>query len=64
MRGMKFRNGMEVVGPPEMLAVLKGREEFTLKYVSEKGWDFDNLTIPQIMEIRAQDGWKTPERPN
>lgn len=40
--------------------VIDIRHQFILKYCKEKGWSEDpvKLTIPQILEIRSQDGWK------
>lgn len=44
----------------ETRRVLGGRQAFVAEYCREKGWNPDNLTIPQIMQIRSQDGWKSP----
>ena len=38
--------------------IMRGRYEFAQQYAVSKGWDVDNLTLDQIKEIRAQDGWK------
>ncbi len=40
--------------------VVKGRDAFATKYCAEKGWDREKLTIPQILEIRKEEGWKNP----
>lgn len=39
---------------------INARHKFNLQYMAEKNWgdDVNALTIDQIMEIRAQDGWK------
>lgn len=39
------------------------RAAFVLKYMKEKGWgeDVKGLSFGQLMEIRAQPGWKNPE---
>jgi hypothetical protein len=45
-------------------AFLQARLDFALAYAAGKGWnvtDVGNLTIPQILEIRAQPGWQRPE---
>lgn len=41
---------------------LTARGEFAKAYMREKGWPDKmlDLTIEQIMEIREQDGWKSP----
>lgn len=46
----------------EQKKILKAREEFAIKYCAEKGWgsNISDITIDQIMEIRSQEGWKTP----
>lgn len=36
------------------------RETFVEKYVNEKGWDKDKLTIEQLNEIYQQEGYKKP----
>jgi hypothetical protein len=40
---------------------LRAREDFVEKYCLKMGWDIRNLTIQQVMEIRAQEGWKNPQ---
>lgn len=44
----------------EMKKVLLARDAFINKYCAEKGWTKATLTMQQILEIRAQDGWKNP----
>jgi len=46
---------------PEMQKVLLARDAFINKYCADKGWTKETLTIEQILEIRAQDGWKNPK---
>ena len=48
------------VGDPQSQAVIDARHEFILKYMAEKGWgaDPEALSLPQILEIRAQKEWK------
>lgn len=55
-------NGMTMIGvTPEQELILRGRDNFVKAYCAEKGWGtLESLTIPQIMEIRSQDGWKNP----
>ena len=46
---------------PETEKVLLARDAFIDKYCAEKGWTKATLTMQQILEIRAQDGWKNPK---
>ena len=51
--------GMKIYGVSLVQeTLLRGREVFVKKYCSEKGWNIDDLSIAQIIEIRKQDGWK------
>lgn len=34
------------------------KEDFKNKYAELKGWDSDNLTSEQLLEIQSQDGYK------
>lgn len=34
------------------------RYTIEVAYIKSKGWDFDNLTLEQISEIRSQQNWK------
>lgn len=34
------------------------RGRFSAEYCAEKGWDINNLTMEQVMEIRSQPDWK------
>ena len=47
--------------PPAMEKVMLARDAFIDKYCADKGWTKASLTIEQILEIRAQDGWKNPK---
>lgn len=46
--------------------LLKARAAFVAKYCKEKGWPlpdepgFEQLSWDNIMEVRAQEGWKNP----
>lgn len=40
--------------------IIQLRDNFTNKYINEKGWDQNNLTFEQIMEIRSNVKWKNP----
>ena len=42
----------------EAKRVLQSRDEFIKNYCQEKGWDRDNLSFEQTLEIRKQEGWK------
>lgn len=51
--------GFTIVGASdEAKNVFQSRDVFINKYCAEKGWDKENLSFPQILEIRDQDGWK------
>lgn len=36
------------------------REQFKVKYAKSKGWDPNNLSTEQLLEITQQNGWRTP----
>jgi hypothetical protein len=42
---------------------LEARYRFAMEYATRKGWptNIDDLSFEQIMEIRTQPGWKTPQ---
>jgi hypothetical protein len=57
---MELFGGIEITGAnPQHEVLLKGRSDFIGAYCATRGWK-EPLTVPQIMEIRAQDGWKNP----
>lgn len=43
-------------------SIVNARHKLSLQYAEDKGWgsDLTKLTIPQILEIREQAGWKDP----
>jgi len=45
------------------IAVLSARMRFAQKYSAAKGWNFANLKVVQMLEIRNQEGWRTPALP-
>jgi hypothetical protein len=45
------------------IAVLSERMRFAQKYSAAKGWKFANLKGEQMLEIRDQEGWRTPALP-
>jgi hypothetical protein len=47
-------------GSEELHDILRLRGEFAKAYSAAKGWDVEHLSLPQILEIRSQQGWKTP----
>jgi aminoglycoside phosphotransferase (APT) family kinase protein len=54
-------NGIILTGADEKTAKgLLARKAFIAQYCKGKGWDADDLTITQVLEIRAQEGWKNP----
>ena len=38
--------------------IIKSRDGFARTYCAERGWDIENLSIEQLLEIRRQSGWK------
>lgn len=59
----KTPTGQFVVGgTTEMERVFKARHAFAVQYCAEQGWDMDNIDIKQLIEVRAQDGWKNAGR--
>ncbi len=53
--------GMYIVGATDnQLEIMHRRGQFAQDYCFERGWDVDNLESVQLLEIRKQDGWKTP----
>ena len=44
----------------EQVEQLEARGVFSAAFSMEHGWDVNNLSFDQILEIRAQDGWKNP----
>ena len=45
------------------IAVLSARMRFAQKYSAAKRWNFANLKVVQMLEIRDQEGWSTPALP-
>jgi len=45
----------------EQFDFLQARGRVVAAYCEEKGWDKNNLTIQQILEIRSQEAWKNPQ---
>ena len=43
--------------------VLAGRAKFAEEYCKKKGWptEIEKLSIDQLLEVRAQPGWKNPK---
>lgn len=52
-----IKNETTVVSPKELI---ESRENFANSYVQQKGWDRQNLTMDQILEIRSCKEWKNP----
>jgi hypothetical protein len=48
-------------GTQEQHTILRMRGEFVAQYCKAKGWDIDKLSIQQVLEIRNQQAWKTPQ---
>lgn len=42
----------------EQQALLNHRAKFSAQYFKEHGWDIENPTIEQVIEVRNQPGWK------
>jgi hypothetical protein len=45
------------------IAVLSARMRFAQEYSAAKGWNFADLKVEQMLEIRHQEGWRTPALP-
>lgn len=45
----------------EQLSFLEKRSKFVEQYFKDKGWDINNPTMEQTLEIRKQEGWKNPK---
>lgn len=45
----------------DFISILEARRIFNTHFCKEKGWDLDNLSIEQVLEIRKQEGWKNPK---
>jgi hypothetical protein len=59
---MELPGGVTVHGlNTEQEQFLAARGRFIMRYCLDKGWDHNNLTIQQVLEIRSQEGWKTPD---
>ena len=56
----KMVGGMMVAATPKQHDILQMRGAFAKAYCEAKGWNFDNPTIDQILEIRSQRGWINP----
>lgn len=44
----------------EQVDLLVMREAFVNNYFTERGWDVDNPTMEQILEVHSQPGWRNP----
>lgn len=44
----------------DQLLLMQKRAAFSEKYCKEKGWDVSAIALPQLIEIRKQEGWKNP----
>lgn len=55
-----------LTGSPESNArekkIFGARYKFSIEYAKKKGWGdkIESLSIPQILEIREQEGWINP----
>jgi hypothetical protein len=45
------------------IAVLSARMRFAQVYSAAKGWNFADLKVDQMVEIRDQEGWRTSTLP-
>lgn len=62
LKDMKLPGGITVSGgTEEERNLLRKRGEFATAYCQNKGWDIAKLTITQLLEIRAQKGWREPK---
>ena len=51
------------VGALRMQQMCRARLRFSMRYAKERGWgdSLDELSIDQLLEIRQQPGWLTPD---
>jgi hypothetical protein len=60
-QNVRLPGGVVAVGATDEEAkLLRARAAFVEQYCKERGWDMLNLTIPQLLEVRDQEGWKNP----
>jgi hypothetical protein len=52
-----------VLTPVEVmqLTLARARQKFMAEYCDARGWNGRELTVDQLLEIRAQRGWQVPE---
>jgi hypothetical protein len=61
--GTEVTHNMDDADAAEAQRIVNGRHAFAVAYCMSKAWPYENLgklSIEQILEIRAQDGWKNP----
>ena len=46
------------------IAILDARQKFIQVYFQERGWDIENPSMEQILEVRQQDEWENPSVEN
>lgn len=53
--------GMAILGASsEQADMLRQREAFVQTYFDKMGWDVNNPTMEQVLEVRSQPGWQNP----
>lgn len=45
-----------------MRKIIEARHEFARAYCKKMGWVYNDLTFPQVAEIRQQPGWRDAGR--
>ena len=51
-------NNNKIIDITEVKEIVKLRDKFVTEYCELKGFDKNNLTFEQVLEIRKQKGWK------
>ena len=47
---------------PAEMRIIELRDKFARTYCTERGWDIENLSMEQLLEIRRQPGWECTEQ--
>lgn len=57
----QIRDALIAQSTPDIAVVVKARDAFTRAYFEERGWNMEDPTFEQILEVRQQPGWITPK---
>jgi hypothetical protein len=53
-----FRDAILAQANEKQQQVIRARDAFLRAYCAEQGWDVNDLTLAQVMEIRQQPQWQ------